>query len=218
MTIVKVAPGLYMDDDPVGLSDIERELAKIGAPLSRASRFKGVVYPYVVFHSLERAGYGLTITEDKPHSKTVDTGEERETTFEILAPINDLDDAVEILERGDEIVFEEMPFVEVLDEKDYARVAAAAGDSDEPEEWEPGRGPHPRTPGWEGPGVYDLRDSPPSRALNSVEEYEEDSMESMAFDIVDFMFQSDEWRDALRDLVARNLGRTGTPEGRRPTA
>lgn len=216
MSIIEVTPGSFIDDEPVGEDDVKRELARLGAPPSEAPRFRDI-YPYVQFHSLERASYGLVLTAGAPRGRTLDYEETGETGFENLAPLNDLDDAVENLERGDEVVFEEAPYAEILDEADYNRtLRAAAGEvDDEPEEWEPGKEPAGAPEGepsvWDGPGVYDLRDLPPTKSWPSVEEYEAEAMDREASDLVDFMFQGDEWRDTLRDLVARSLGRGGGP-------
>ena len=52
-----------------------------------------------------------------------------------------------------------------------------------------------------GPGVYDFRDSPPTQSYESVEAYESSSLEFEAEQILEYMFQGDEWKAALRKLI-----------------
>jgi hypothetical protein len=54
---------------------------------------------------------------------------------------------------------------------------------------------------WQGKGLYDFRDDPPS-FQGSVEDYELEEMKRAAEEAFDFMFQGDEWEDAYRELAA----------------
>lgn len=184
MAVKHVGNAIFVDTDPVE-----------GAPN---------VFPYVKFHSLERAEYGLNYMEEETKadfSMALDSIEVGETTLDpsAVAPLTDFDNAMEALRDKATHVFEEFPMVEVKSEDQWKQVQQIQ------EEREPDTKPSV----WEGPGVYDFREF--FKAYDSVEKYEEESMIWWADEILDGMFQDDEWKNKLKELVDRNK-----PEGAEP--
>jgi hypothetical protein len=147
------------------------------------------IYAYAQFHSLERVSYGLMLTTDGPKAKEIDNAKVGAYGMEPLALYMDFRDALEDIESEREFrSFEEVPYVEVTKQKDYEVVLDLLD----------------RTPpdgDWQGKGLYDFRDDPPS-FQGSVEDYELEEMKRAAEEAFDFMFQGDEWEDAYRELAA----------------
>jgi len=181
MGIKHVGGTTFVDDDPIDAKDAEVTLPP------------GVnAYAYVSFPSLERAEYGIYLTEGAHDATEIESSEVGETGFDpsAIAALSDFGEAIKELERGGRSSFEEFPFVEVSSKKDYNRALAAQGKTASEGDWK-------------GPGVYDFRDKPPSRHAESVEQYEIDGMEYWADDTLELMFQGDEWKDTLKELAAR---------------
>jgi hypothetical protein len=140
------------------------------------------VYAYADFRSLEHLSYGL-IRDDPRKGESEEVGE---YGMEPLAPYHQFNDALKEIGRSKH-TFEDVPYVEVESEEDYDQVLEVL-DIDEEDS------------AWEGPGLYDFRDSPPASA-GSVEDYELESMEDAADQAFDFMFQGEEWEDVYRNLA-----------------
>lgn len=201
MALVYVGEATFVDKDPV---DVEAHAPRLWSPRSKGPS----VYWYVKFPSLERAEYGLALLNKGPRSKWIDHEEVREVTFDssAIAPLNDFKDAVGYLGEEDKSrhVFEEFPYVEVTSEEDYRKaLAASLGIGRGPRDWSPN---DEKTlddeSNWKGPGVYDFRDM--TRHAKSVEEYEKDSMEYWANDVLDAAFD-DDWEPKLETLLMRNV-------------
>ena len=144
------------------------------------------IFPYVDFVSLERANYGLVKAVLKGDFTIEDTENVGEETFEPIAMRSEFRDAIG--EVGEKYAFEEQPFVEVTSAEEWAEVEAAVG------------GEKGRTfMDFKGPGIYDFRDF---SYVGTVEEYELQEMESMADQILESMFQGDEW-EAARDKLMK---------------
>lgn len=202
MALKHVGGGKFVDEDPVDVKD--------AAPrewFPGLERFK--VYPWVEFYSLERAGYGLLATEGAHDAEVVATYETGEQIFDptAVASLMEFKEALEAIEEGARYSLEEFPYSEITQEEDYNRVLAAClGQEVTPpssKDWSPRGEPGPKkeTSLWTGPGVYDMRDCPPSRSYESVEEFEISSMEYWADDTLEFMFQDDAWRYTLTKLL-----------------
>jgi hypothetical protein len=198
--MIHVGNAVFMDETEI---DVSEELPKLWSPRSDYS-----VYAYVEFPSLERAYGGLALvekTKNGPKEKWVDSVQVDQMTWEnSIAPLTEFKEAVELLEEGAKYGFEEYPYVEVDKEEDYKKaLLAISKESEGPKEWSPRK--KDEDSGWEGPGVYDFRESPPTRVYKSVLEYEMSSMESEADDVLEYMFQGDEWIKDLKSLVEDNL-------------
>lgn len=201
MSMVYVGDATFVDKEPLSEDEIARVLPHEWSP-----KLAGVkVYPWIRFPSLERVYYGLQIRKSGPRSKVIESADVGTNQMESIAPLNDLNDALEILSKGHRYAFEEVPFAEISTVEGYDRVLShAAGEDDpSPQDWSPSR----KKPdsAWKGPGVYDLRDKPPTRSYKSVEAYERQAMESEADQILDFMFQGEEWEEKLRGLLSDYL-------------
>jgi len=197
MSLVYVGDSTFVDKEPLSDDELERVLPHDWSP-----KLAGIkVYPWIKFTSLERAYYGLQIRKAGPKSKVIESVDVATQTMEVIAPINDFNDALKNLQEGHKYAFEEVPFVEISTVDDYNRVLShAAGEDDpSPHDWSPKK----REPdsNWKGPGVYDLRDKPPTRSYKSVEAYERQAMEDNADQILDYMFQGEEWEEKLGKLI-----------------
>lgn len=169
------------------------------------------IYWYADFPSMERVGYGLAILEKGPKSKWIDSNEIGEVGFsEPIAMLMDIGDALKYLGKGDKgrWAFEEVPYGEIKTKDDYNRALLAAEDVEGFDEISPGERERivkfelDKKNYWKGPGVYDFRDM--TRSYKSVEEYEKDSMEYWASDVLDSGYE-DDWESALRELLERNI-------------
>jgi hypothetical protein len=162
------------------------------------------IYAYATFRSLEHVAYGLMRTTGGPKDEEIDSVAVGQYGMEPRAPYWEFTDAMHELgheaegasprvrrksPRERRWVFEEVSLVEVRDEESYIEAIEALGLPAEDEK------------AWEGPGLYDFRDDPPS-FRGSVEEYELDSLQDEADQAFEFMFQGDEWQDAYRELAA----------------
>lgn len=168
---------IFIDTEPVAAPEPEDE---------------GVhVYAYARFRSLEHVAYGLYRTTGGPRDEEIDSEAVGQYGMEPLAPYWEFKDALKEVRGDSKFAFEEVPYVEVASEDDYDE-AVDAIDPDFVDSGEP--------TGWEKPGLYDFRDSPPS-FQGSVEDYELDEMKRAADDAIEFMFQGDEWEDAFTSLA-----------------
>jgi hypothetical protein len=177
--IEHIGNGVFVDLDPVDSPDGAAD------PDVR-------IYAYAEFRSLEHVSFGLARTgssgfrtRTKGKESFNDYEEVGEYGMEPLNPFMYFDDAMEDVRRGSKFAFEEVPFVEIESEEQYEEALDALDVEGHP---------------WEGPGLYDFRDSPPSFA-GTVEDSELEAMEYAADDALDFMFQSDEWEEAYARLA-----------------
>jgi hypothetical protein len=181
MALQHVGGGRFVDD-PLTEDEIRR-----AAPKEWTPRLQGLqVRPWVEFVTLETARYGLLLFD--PEGREIDTktvGRDR-LSPDGVAPLTLFEEAFDLVRRESRLL-DEYPFVEVETKEKYdlVREAQAVEES-----------------GWEGPGVYDFRERPPTRQAESVEAYELEGMEFWAGDILDGMFQGDEWKRHLRDLLS----------------
>jgi len=175
MAIKHTGSGHFIDTDPVD-------------PPKGAADPDVHIYPYADFRSLEHVSYGLVRTHGGPEDEEIDSVEVGEYGMEPLAPFHEFKIALDSIDS--KFVFEEVPLVEVETEEQYNEALdALAEEEDEDEEGD-----------WEGPGLYDFRDSPPSYS-GTVEEYELEELERAADDAFGFMFQGEEWHEAYKDLA-----------------
>ncbi len=172
MTIKHIGEGVFIDTERV---DAPEE-----APQAN-------IYPYAIFRSLEHVEYGLMLTDGGARAGEIDRVEVGAYDMEPLAHYWEFNHALSAIEetKGPRSMFEEDPLVEVTSKGDYdeALKALSIEDSD-----------------WDGPGLYDFRDSPPTYS-GTIEEYELEELEYAADNAVDFMFQGEEWEDAYKQLA-----------------
>lgn len=146
------------------------------------------VYSYADFRSLEHVSYGLVRTTGGWNGDEIDSVEVGQYGMEPLSQFWEFSDAIKEIESGGSTLFEDVPYVEVETEEQYNEVLDAL----ELEEDEEGD--------WQGPGLYDFRDNPPSYQ-GTVEENELEDMERAADDAFDFMFQGEEWEGVYKELA-----------------
>lgn len=201
-----VGNAVFVDPQPLTSEEIGRITSKKGWRPGGKGRLDFKVHPYVEFVSAERAYYGLMATRASLKTPywiaSVQTGTQ---VFENVAPLLEFNEALEALHRGDTFILEEVPFSEVMEEEDYLRAAAASLDlileDDDGYFISAALKRVQEESAWEGPGVYDMRDKPPTKAYGSAVEYEVAVMEEEASNVVDYMFQGDEWRKSLKELL-----------------
>lgn len=155
------------------------------------------IYAWVSFHGLYRLTYGLMLTTGGPRDRVVATKQIGQSELENPAPywgfydaLRELKDAV--AEKGPDSprllrIFDENPLVDVSDEGEYDEALAATGLS-------------PEDGSWEKAGLYDFTNTPP-RYVTSLEAYERDSMKYEAEQILDYLFQGDEWKNVCETLL-----------------
>ena len=143
------------------------------------------VYPYASFRSLEHVSFGLRLTTGGAKDEEIESVEVGEYSMEPLNPFMEFNDAMDEVRRGSKYTFEEVPFVEIENEEQYEEALDALDVEGHP---------------WEGPGLYDFRDSPPSFA-GTVEDSELEALEYAADEAIDFMFQGEEWEKAYSELA-----------------
>ena len=203
MAVVDVFKGgLFLDKEAIEPQAIMDAAPKEWFP--SLSRFK--IYGYVEFPSLERAYFGLAAVRGEPSHRWEASVVVGQTEMEVAAPLVDFGDALRHLKEESDHVFEEYPFVEVTSKADYNRALAIIIDVVDPQTsvkaWSPSvKKKLERASLWEGPGVYDFRDEPPTRSYESVEAYEGLSYADEAEQFLEYMFQGDEWKEALRNLI-----------------
>ena len=185
--IIHTGGGIFVDTEPVAAPDGMDDDPNVH------------IYAYARFRSMEHVAYGLFRTTGGPEDEEIESEKVGEYGMEPRAPYWQFNDAMDELERGGRgkrsgrlYAFEETPYVEVTDEEDFDTALEALGLD-------------PDDSAWEGPGLYDFRDEPPT-FQGSVEEYEEESLTEEADQAIEFMFQGDEWEDTYRALA-------GTEEG-----
>lgn len=173
--IIHVGNAVFVDSDPVeGSTDI---------------------YPYASFRSLEHVEYGLKLMRGGPEGEELDSVRVGEYGMEPISQYHDFNSAIDAIEKerargkSADWIFEDVPYVEITSEEEYNE----ALDALEIEEDEGDL--------FDGPGLYDFRDSPPTYQ-GTVEENELTDMEQAADDAFEFMFQGDEWQEAFDELNA----------------
>jgi hypothetical protein len=203
MALRHIGNGTFVDDDPMDVSEVVTEDLK-------GWKF----YPYVEFASLERAYAGFILSKKAPGKSQHYQGQqfrnqlERPTIWEnSLAPILEFSDALAELklERRHRNLYEELAYVEVIDKKAYGILLGAEHQELGPKDWIPGKGRKAYDwSSWKGPGVYDMREVPPERVYRSVEEYERECMEDAGRDVLEDMYQGDEWKELVTQMVDEN--------------
>lgn len=210
MGLTYVADGTFVDDDPVSPEEIREIMGADWDPKLELIE----VHPFVEFTSLERAYYGLSIHTLNPASvprlnPTTDSVNVGQQMFENVSPLTEFKEALKLIQEGDQGLLEEFPFSEIEKESDYNEIVAAIIDVKPPrktQDWSPSvQSRIKRESAWTGPGIYDMRDRPPTKQADSVEKYERDGMEYWAGDTLDYMFQGDEWKEKLRNLLMEYL-------------
>lgn len=143
------------------------------------------IYPYVEFQSAERASVGLVQIEGNPEKGAI--GETEEVNEEGFSePVGMVMEAGMAIDDADKrYVFEENPAVEFTKKAEFTEFAEAAGSRIRAE--------------WDGPGVYDGRDG--TKMYESADEAELADMEVWADEVIEGMFQGDEWEEARDKLL-----------------
>jgi hypothetical protein len=181
MALQHVGGGRFVDD-PLTEDEVRR-----AAPKEWTPRLRGLqVRPWIEFVTLETARYGLLLSDLE--GREIDSEKVgRETFTDPIAPLTLFQEAFDLVRRESRLL-DEYPFVEVETQEQYdlVREAQAVGESE-----------------WEGPGVYDFREQPPTRHAESVEAYELEGMEFWAGEVLEGMFQGDEWKRTLLELLRR---------------
>lgn len=117
------------------------------------------VYAYVAFFRNDNVSYGLLLTKGGPLDEEIEYEEIGEYNLsEDFAKRRDFDAALREFENSypkQRQRFEDVPFVEIVREQQYNKLLSEMGLEDGD---------------WNGPGLYDFRDEPPSYAM-TVEEY-----------------------------------------------
>ena len=175
MAIKHLGSGYFIDTDP------------IEPPKGVSAPAEGRIYAYASFRSLEHVSYGLTLRTD-PDQPEIDSIEVGEYGMEPVSQYQEFRDALHEIERGSKHAFEEVPYVEITSEDEYNEALDAL-------EIEEGEGDL-----FDGPGLYDFRDSPPTYQ-GTVEENELTDLEHAADEALDFMFQGEEWEESYADLA-----------------
>ncbi len=201
MSVVHVSGALFMDSGAISAEDILTEAPKDWFP--GLSLFN--IYPYGEFSSLERAYYGLAAVKGEPASKWLASAATGTMEMENPAPLTEFSEALELLEEERDHLFEDSPFVEVKREEDYNRALAVILNLEIPRSikaWSPIiKKKLERESSWMGPGVYDFRDEPPSHHADTVAAYEIEGLGFEADNIIEYMFQGDEWKNTLREVI-----------------
>jgi|SRR3990172_3903694 len=149
------------------------------------------VFVYIKFPSLERAEYGVYLTDGGAKGNEIASENVEETTYDptTIAPLTDFNDAVNVLKDGDSL--EEFPYVEVSDEAQFNKLVEAAGKNRENEQYT-------------GPGVYIISGSAYTKQYESVDSYQADEMKITAESLVDDIFSSGELEEAANLLLVKN--------------
>ncbi len=201
MAVEHVSGTLFMDSDAISAEDILAKAPKDWFP--GLSRFN--IYPYVEFSSLERAYYGLAAVKGGPASKWIASAAMGTMEMENPAPLTEFSEALQLLEDERDHLFEEFPFVEVTNEDDYNRALAVILDvpiQKSVKDWSPiVKAKLEKESSWMGPGIYDFRDEPPTHHVDTVEAYEIEGLGFEADSILEYMFQGDEWKKTLREVI-----------------
>lgn len=134
------------------------------------------IYPFVEWQNLHRADYGFAKTDGGPTGKWIDSTTVNQAYFdEPRASAWGETDAIH--DAGSKYAFEEEPNIEFTSKEYYDEFLVASG-----QDVEDGN--------WEGPGIYDGRDKPPTRS-SSAEEYEVADLAFWSSDTLEFMFQGE---------------------------
>lgn len=208
-----IGNGVFVDSDPVDTSDVTEIIKEMDIPGGSLNGWN--FYPYVEFSSLERAYGGFVLAKKPPkksqhhdHGRHIYGTLDRPTTWEnSIAPLLDFNDALSELkdERRHRNLFEIVSLVEVIDRKAYQMLLEGEYQVLGPKDWVPGKSRKALDwSEWKGPGVYDMREVPPQRSHRSVEEYEQESMEEEAKQVIDEMFQGDEWKELVETMIEDN--------------
>lgn len=203
MALVYVGEATFVDKDPV---DLKEHAPREWSPRGKMPK----IYWYASFPSLERGNYGLAVLKSGPKSAWLDHEEVREVGFDptAIAPYMDFNEGLSELRKEHQYAFEEVPFVEVKKKEDYDIAFLTWKGIEGPEEMTSQERRRimdfelKRESNWKGPGLYDFRDM--TRGAKSVEQYEIDSMEYWANDLLDGGYD-DDWESALHKLLERNL-------------
>lgn len=131
------------------------------------------VYAYVKFSGAGSASYGLSMTLGPWNSTEIGSASAGYIGLDDIAPLTDLADAINAIAKGSHLL-EEYPFSEIRERKDYNSMLRVLEILHEDGDWK-------------GPGVYDMRDRPPTRSWASVGRYENAMMEIEAESILDAM-------------------------------
>lgn len=200
MGLIFIGEGVFVDTDPVEFDiaedpkawDPEKDKPKKALPAGYN------LYAIVEFSSLEHAYYGLAVFRGKPSKKNrpkdVEYIDRPMLWNERLAPIVDYSEALKLY-GAETYLFEEYPFTQITSKSDYARLVKEGTD---PKRWDPES--KNLISGWQKPGVYDLRDRPPSY-VSSVQDYELEEMKGGADETLEYMFQGEEWEELAKKLI-----------------
>ena len=145
------------------------------------------IYAYVAFFPNDHVSYGLLLTKGGPLDEEIEYEEIRDYSLsEDFAKRWDFDDALREFVNSypkQRQRFEEVPFVEIVRKQQYEKLLSEMGleDSD-----------------WSKPGLYDLRDEPPSYVM-SVKEYVAECVREEAQQAISNVFDDD------LDEACRNL-------------
>lgn len=162
----------------------------------------GHIYAYVQFYSVFRFSYGLIMTTGGPRDRLIATEEIGENEIDNVRPKWDFSDAIRAARmmgragglgtraakvRG---YFEEKPMVEVDNENEYDQVLVAMDISLE-------------DGAWEGPGIYNFHNSPPSYQ-GTLDDYEREAMMEEAEATLATLFASEDVRYACETLLKKS--------------
>jgi hypothetical protein len=149
------------------------------------------IYAYVAFMTNDTVNYGLLLTKGGPLDEEIEYEEIGEYTLpESFAARWDFDDALREFESSwpkQRQRFEEVPFVEIESKQQYDKLLSEMGLEAEDGDWSK-------------PGLYDLRDEPPSYAM-TVKEYVAECVKEEAEQTFSNVYDDD---DEL-DQACRNL-------------
>jgi len=196
--LVYVGAGKVIDPEPFSKEDVQRSTGDDGFPGLSKINF----YPFVTFFNMERAKYGILATKGGWDADEIDAVVSDVATDLEVGPLTDFDNALKALKEREFSVFEDYPYVEITDEVDYVKALYMLGDKGpvSRKDWSP-RGVQVKGK-WEGPGVYDFLEMPPT-FVDKTEQFEIESMEYYASKLLNQeLFTDDEWRNDLNILIS----------------
>jgi hypothetical protein len=226
MAIKHLGDAFFIDDRPIQPKRWREEMPhqhrkRWGTAVERAmdwfdqmAKKEGLsIHPYAEFPSLERADVGLALIEGG--EKVLDHWAVKSDIMygEPRAPYLPGDMIASELKDARWYYFEEYPYVEVRNKKDWEllnelhETARERHFAENKWEYKPGHNEY------RGRGIYDARDM--ERQYKSAEEYEISDLEREADDLIDYMFtgglmasdlHGEEWLEAFEKLAIRAAG------------
>lgn len=190
MGLIYRGNGEFVDEHPV---DLEKILPKEWSPA-----LKGVeMYWMVEFPSPYRTAEVLILTKKGPKGKILEQINVHSSEWEeSMAPLTDTEEAISMYQKDKKYAFEEFPYVDLETEEQYIR--AIENERLGPKDWSPKQ--KKKSEMWQGPGIYDFRDHPPTRSYKNLDVYETSGMEERARQVLESTYDGD-YKEPMRKLI-----------------